>query len=174
MKNMNKKITEGEITSLVRKYFKANGFRFLSTLSNGEKLYYTAGGNTSNNKQPDSIVWKKNLIIICEDKILFSSLFSERNESINDFLKLTTFLNPELDKAIFIEKIRPMVSEQDIKLVGCLGSLSPEKQKKPEFISDILIYLSISFLLEDTFKVSLFAKETIRAYFNHLELEIKL
>ena len=165
------RITEGEITSLVRRFFRKNGFRFLSTQVNGEKLYYTVAGNTSNNKQPDSIVTKEDLIVICEDKILFTSLFSEQNHTINDFEKLNRFLSSTVDLNLFKKKLPNHLTLDSVKIVGCLSSLSAKEGKIIDFISDILMHVSFKILENGHCCATLHCQENLMKYFTCQTIE---
>lgn len=118
------KFTEGEITSMVRRFFIANGFSFLSSSKNGDKLYYTLPDNASNFKQPDSIVIKDDLIILCEDKIFYRSLYSSNSQKISDFEKLSLFLNSSNDLNLFSSKVPKSYDTDKLKIIGCLSSLA--------------------------------------------------
>jgi len=157
---------------MVRRFFRINGFNFLSTSSNGEKLYYTIGGNTLNNKQPDSIVTKENIIIICEDKILFKKLFSEQNYSIDDYTKLSGFLNSKVDLDLFRNKLSKLNFPPNIIIVGCLSSLVGNTSGQPSFVGESLLNISIEELKNDKFKMTLYSIDSYKKYFNQFELEI--
>jgi len=169
---MPNRFTEGEITSLVRRFFRANDFNFLSTFSNGDKLYYTFDGNTLNNKQPDSIIFKNDLVIICEDKIMFRSLYNANDKTKGDFSKLSRFLNSSIDLNIFKKKIKNLVNIENVKIIGCLSSLeSKQESNNKSFISDNLMHLSIIESKAKTYKITANIVEELHHYFTNQTIE---
>jgi len=170
---MRRELREPEITSMVRHFFRLNGFTFLSTSSSGEKLYYTIGGNKLNNKQPDTIVIKNDLLVLCEDKIKFNSLFSSRNKSLNDHDKLLAFLTSDPDLYAFKQKVALSTSLKDYSIIGCLSSLAPTKSIL-SIDHPLLISLSIDSLAKDRFMLTLKANAIYHKYFNQMTIETKL
>ena len=170
---MARRLAEPEITSLVRKFFKTNGFDFLSTSAAGEKLYYTIKGNKLNNKQPDSILFKDDLLILCEDKIHYNALFSKRNNSLCDYDKLITFLESERDIAAFRQRVTNSAKKINFVIIGCLSSLAPKKESlsvnHPQ-----LINLCIDKLEDGKFKITLRSPEAYLKYFKYKELITEL
>ena len=170
---MTRKLREPEITSLVRKFFRTNGFEFLSNSSSGEKLYYTIGGNKLNNKQPDTIIFKNDLLILCEDKIQYNLLFSSRNKALCDYDKLLTFLMSDQDQNAFKQKVSLSLKSKNYNIVGCLSSLASKTSK---YVIDhpLIINLSIERLEKNKFTITLNASERYRKYFEHWQLSTEL
>lgn len=156
------RITEGEITSIVRRFYRANGFHFLSTSSSGEKLYYVIDGNLQNNKQPDSIVIKNDIIIICEDKIFYSDLFAEKKGAGSDLKKVTAFLSSEDAISHFREKLPKDFKHN--KILGCLSSLIRDSENLISIPNNIL-NIRISRTKNREFNVRVFGDSEILKHF---------
>ena len=168
-----KKITEGEITSLTRRFFKENGFSILSSLSSKEKLNYTIDGNSLNNKQPDSVFIKNDLVILCEDKLAFKNLFKKQGAKVSDHTKLLAFLESKESKEKFSEKIRIKTGTKDIKVSGCLSSLKPGN--KNLFIVDpLLLNIQIEWDGDHLFVCDLVDSHYFSSYFDKKSIQFQL
>jgi hypothetical protein len=169
------RFTEGEITSMVRRYYLANGFKFLSTQSNGDKLYYCIDEIELNKKQPDSVVFKDDLLVVCEDKIVFSAIYSSKVNSKCDFNKIRSFLDSERNVQSFLEKIKPAVASKNIKIAGSLSSLAPKNSSVySPILSEDLIILSIKPLDVRTYLIEGYIPTQFLKYFPKPITEISL
>lgn len=173
MNKLDNRFTEGEITSMVRRFFIANGFKFLSSSQDGEKLYYTLPQFPVNFKQPDTIVVKDGLVIICEDKILYRDLFTTTPLKISDYEKLSQFLGSEKDLEIFTSKISKTLGTDDFEVIGCLSSLTSNGKKTllPHNILNITISPAE---IIGNFLVNIEGNSIFDKYFVVKELEIVL
>ena len=168
------KITENEINSAVRRFFRLNGFSFMSTLPGGEKLYYTINNNPLHNKQPDSIVYKGDLLILCEDKINYSDLFKQNKEHLSDYNKLLSFLTSEEDVRRFNIRAKSGHPDIDFTIRGCLSSLAPKSKRDHTVDYGLFLNVQVSFLDTQNCKAKVICHSDLAPYFPSNELNIKL
>lgn len=168
------KFTEGEITSLTRQFFRANDFSFLTRVPKREKFYYRIDDNPLNNKQPDSVFLKQDLVILCEDKIHYKDLFEDQGQKVSDFKKLTAFLNSEVNRTAFTKKVISQTRLNKISVIGCLSSFKPLKDDTASIISENLINLQISTTNHKEYTVEMYCVKGLDKYFNSKNLELSL
>lgn len=168
------RFTEGEITSLTRQFFRANNFSFLARLPKSEKFYYRIDENLLNNKQPDSVFLKQDLVVLCEDKVNYNDLFEDHGEKVSDYKKLTSFLKSEANKTAFVKNVLDQTGLDQVYLVGCLSSLRPIKEDVPSVTSENLINLQISTANHKIYKVEIHCDKELDKYFTAKTLELSL
>jgi hypothetical protein len=160
------KVTEAEITAVVRKFFQKNGFWALATAASGEKLYYTVGGNRNNQKQPDSVFRKQGLIVVCEDKIVFSHLYRGSTTKLSDYEKLRAFLDDPTSVATFLQKVSRSTAVEELVVIGCLSSLGPKADQKNLYLDERIVSIIIGRIADEQFMVQASVPTYYSQYFD--------
>jgi len=123
-----KKLTEGEIQSLVRKYLIKNRFRLVSRTLDGQPLHYRVEVTSPPEfKIPDLVAVKANKVLVFEEKIRYSDLFKkEGSDGISDVEKLVFFLKNKQARSEFKKLVTNTgLSVKNPSVVGAFASLKP-------------------------------------------------
>lgn len=135
-----KKISEGEIQSLIRKYLILNKFRLVTKTPDGEPIHYRNElTKPPKYKVPDHTAIKSNTVLVIEDKVWYRDLFGK---GVSDIDKLSSFLNNESALNEFKElltHLNPPLMNPSI--VGAFASIEPARYDVS--IPSHFIYLGI-------------------------------
>ena len=122
-----RKITEGEIHSILRKFFIINSFNLLTKSKDGSSLHYQIViTKPPQFKIPDFVATKNNVVIVIEAKLKYSDLFTG---NLPDIVKLQYFLENK-DAVEEFKKSLYQIVPPNLTIIGACGSLIPVRSKK--------------------------------------------
>lgn len=135
-----RRITEGEVQCLIRRFLLENGFGLYTKTIKGEPLHYRiAFTNPPRFKRPDHVAIRRNAVLIFEDKVKYADLFRGK---CSDLEKISSFLNNVQAMSEFrklLGNVEP--PPRDPLIVGALASFLPNKSSRT--IPESYVYLGI-------------------------------
>jgi hypothetical protein len=122
------RFTEGNISSITRRFFQKNGFSVISQSKSLKDIHIQKNvSNPPKMKAPDIICFKESTIVVGEQKIKHDQLFTGES---SDVVKLDSFLNNQTAKTEFLKLMNEFGNQFNHEsIVGGFSSLSNSKSK---------------------------------------------